>query len=1073
MGAPDRIAGTTGDLADFAITCSSNIPSGLSVVDTPAEVVGDPAVDSKPHTNGVSTDLPDAYFKPILGVVEPPGDPDPDSGVVTGRFTLADPNGDWFTCTIESDTAKGDVTFDPVTGRWTFTPTREARHRAVADNSTADDRKDVIKFTFSDWNGGTFVVPVTVSLVTMTNVRSYTVTAEYPVGTAPTGLAVSPHGDRVYVTNFDVNATVTVVDTTDGTTSIIPLSFSPGGVAVGPDGSHIYVADPVGHRVAIIDTADNTTTFVPVGAGPLQMALEETDLYVANNQDGTVTVIDTIGNTVARTINVGGYPYAVAAGGGNLYVTDYRFYGGQSAHIVSVIDAATGHVIRTVPVGYYPTGVAVSPDGTRAYVTNDEGSYTATHPGTTTVIDTVTGDVIETLPVGGISVAVGDDGGRVYVVSYGYNGEFTSKLTVVDAATGRITSVPINGMPSVMAADGDRIYVIDSWHSTVVQLTEGRTSITDTDAANEAPTLEITQVGEPDTRTGAVLFQATSSDPDDDTISYTIAQPFSGTVTDLGDGCFQYVPNTRAADGFVDHFAVTAIDGHGGITTKTVAATVVYAAGDRAGVPTMSDDAVLHDADGTRPSPLVTIEAAGPGDPETGAITFRVVIGDGGEDKLTFTATQPGHGLLTDRGEGVYTYVPDAEYFTSRPDGGCDKFAITVNDGHGGQIVKFAKYSWAPFAVTSIPIGDSPSTMVMSADGGHGYFTNHSQQDDYVLSDLDTTTNTVTNVPLTGRAQWVAASPDGDRTYVGGNRSVSVVDADTHTVSIIPVGDETTDMVVSPAGDALYILGAQSVSVIDTDTLAIATTVALGGAPTEIGISPDGAYVYVFAGDLNGATSAYDYALVVIDTSRREIAATIPLDSGQYGFAVGGDSRHVYVTTNPYDPDLGSNVGMLTVIDADTHTVAANIALPGAADEVAAAPDGNHAYLISHTYDDTTDRTLYFLSTLDANTNTLTSVAVPGYMYRFGFSADSSRLYASSLVDDPETANTNWSVSVIDLAANTFTTIPLPNGPDSLVVSPDGSRVYGIVADPGPVPGDDDQYTLQVISLKPGLPSIH
>ena len=37
---------------------------------------------------------------------------------------------------------------------------------------------------------------------------------------------------------------------------------------------------------------------------------------------------------------------------------------------VSVINTATKQVTATIGVGSYPSGVAVSPDGTRAYVTN-------------------------------------------------------------------------------------------------------------------------------------------------------------------------------------------------------------------------------------------------------------------------------------------------------------------------------------------------------------------------------------------------------------------------------------------------------------------------------------------------------------------------------------------------------------------------------------------------------------------------------------------------------------------------------------------------------------------------------
>jgi hypothetical protein len=67
------------------------------------------------------------------------------------------------------------------------------------------------------------------------------------------------------------------------------------------------------------------------------------------------------------------------------------------------------------------------------------------------------------------------------------------------------------------------------------------------------------------------LFQVDVDDRDGDRVTCTATQPFSGTVKDFGNGQFRYTPNKRAADGFVDHFAITADDGHGGVATKTVA----------------------------------------------------------------------------------------------------------------------------------------------------------------------------------------------------------------------------------------------------------------------------------------------------------------------------------------------------------------------------------------------------------------------------------------------------------------------------------------------------------------------
>ena len=526
------------------------------------ETLGFRAVDPRGASAYITVTVPISPRRIAIGqeIGSAIGVPDPETGVVTG--TCGHPRAG-YTYTVGAP-AKGTVMVDAATGCWAYRPAAAARHQAVADAASMTDRRDNFTVTASRGKRDKVAVPVSVSLVAMKAVMSYAVTAEIALGVMPAGLAISPRGEAVYVTSFVDQAAVTVIRTADNAISRIPLTFRPEGVVVGPDGRHLYVADPAGCRVAVIDTIENTTRFVGVGDHPFNMALLGPDLYVANNRDGTVSVLDTIDNTVVRTIEVGGHPFAVAGADGRVFVTDYGFHGGQSTHRVSVIGAAQCQVMGTIPVGYYPTGVAVAPDDRRVYVTNDEGAYTSSHPGNTTVINTTTRTVIDTLAVGGRAVAVSDNGDQVYVVRNTFDTTFTSKLSIVDLPTGRITAVPIHGAPNALAVSGNRIYVTDTWHSSVVQITGRDTSVVHTDAANDPPRVTVIQIDDD-------LFQVDVDDRDGDRVTCTATQPFSGTVKDFGNGQFRYTPNKRAADGFVDHFAITADDGHGGVVTKTVA----------------------------------------------------------------------------------------------------------------------------------------------------------------------------------------------------------------------------------------------------------------------------------------------------------------------------------------------------------------------------------------------------------------------------------------------------------------------------------------------------------------------
>src|SRR5258707_96228 len=112
----------------------------------------------------------------------------------------------------------------------------------------------------------------------------------------------------------------------------------------------------------------------------------------------------------------------------NAYITNVN------SNTLSVIDTVTNTVIATIPVGLNPFGVAVSFDGSKVYFT---------HVGGVSVIDTVTNTVVATIPVGLSSsccggVAVTPDRSKVYVVNSNAN-----TVSVIDTATNTVIGSPI------------------------------------------------------------------------------------------------------------------------------------------------------------------------------------------------------------------------------------------------------------------------------------------------------------------------------------------------------------------------------------------------------------------------------------------------------------------------------------------------------------------------------------------------------------------------------------------------------------------------------------------------------
>ena len=105
------------------------------------------------------------------------------------------------------------------------------------------------------------------------------------------------------------------------------------------------------------------------GSDPEQFALsvDETRLFVANEDAGRTSVVDVASGKLVASIPVGLEPegVAVAPDGRWVFVTN------ESDHAVSVIDARTLKVVRSVPVGQRPRDIAFAPDSSVAYVTGE------------------------------------------------------------------------------------------------------------------------------------------------------------------------------------------------------------------------------------------------------------------------------------------------------------------------------------------------------------------------------------------------------------------------------------------------------------------------------------------------------------------------------------------------------------------------------------------------------------------------------------------------------------------------------------------------------------------------------
>ncbi|NWF91188.1 MAG: PQQ-binding-like beta-propeller repeat protein [Ignavibacteriaceae bacterium] len=216
------------------------------------------------------------------------------------------------------------------------------------------------------------------------------------IGSEPWGVAVSSADHRVYVACIHGPSHLVVLDGIDNTIlGRAPLTGPyPHGVEVNLAGDRVFVASS-GGSVSIVDAETLQELFVAAHGGTLMdLCYREgsagvNTLYVADEANARVLVLDAEDGRLLGTIPVGNYPYDICINRS----TDRVYVTNLSDWTVSVIECATNSVIATIPVGAYPEGIDVDPGLNRIYVANRDDN-------TVSIIDGFENVVIETVPVG-------------------------------------------------------------------------------------------------------------------------------------------------------------------------------------------------------------------------------------------------------------------------------------------------------------------------------------------------------------------------------------------------------------------------------------------------------------------------------------------------------------------------------------------------------------------------------------------------------------------------------------------------------------------------------------------------
>lgn len=271
------------------------------------------------------------------------------------------------------------------------------------------------------------------------------------------GIAISPDGLHVYVTNVSSNTLSSFSrDTTTGGLTLIGTSatgVSPAFVAISPDGASVYVTNATSATVS---------------------------LYIRNRSTGVLTINGKI-STGITTLRP--RPIVISGDGKNVYVGNV---GTGTAGVLycytrnAILNTLTWHNSTGATA---PTGIAIAPNGVAIYALNGNAnaSYqlTAFARTSTGVVATVLSSVLlSTTTYSAIDIVIVPDSTYAYVLLYYNTPVLTTKYAQVvgislDPVTGAIIgwsqrSIAATTDPGAMAIspDGNSLYIASGKNGT-------------------------------------------------------------------------------------------------------------------------------------------------------------------------------------------------------------------------------------------------------------------------------------------------------------------------------------------------------------------------------------------------------------------------------------------------------------------------------------------------------------------------------------------------------------------------------------------------------------------------------
>ncbi len=301
-----------------------------------------------------------------------------------------------------------------------------------------------------DAGSGTVRQTIPLSTRKTTKSSTNTITAQLSF----TGLIFAPDGRRIYISNTGGTVWAFPVDELGqvGAPAVLAVPDAkapnqthelPTGLAVSPDGQRLYVAGNLANRLHEIDTASGSTLRTwDTGVAPQDVVLVGNKVYISNRG--------------GRRPGSGDLT-APAGKGTKVRVDSVRYIANEGS--VTVIDLAAGTVKTEIATGLHASALAVSPDGKYVVVANSgDDTLSVIDVGTDRVIEKTwarqtPAELFGAQPNG---LAFDSDGRRLYVCNGTQNAVAVVEFEPADNASKVVGLIPVGWFPGAIQYDSKR-----------------------------------------------------------------------------------------------------------------------------------------------------------------------------------------------------------------------------------------------------------------------------------------------------------------------------------------------------------------------------------------------------------------------------------------------------------------------------------------------------------------------------------------------------------------------------------------------------------------------------------------